>query len=145
MFNVHKKDIPVPHHEYRIHHNGFLGNMKTILCLKLITHLHKMTNQKGYAEKLIIDDDSTFRKWCSLEKNGGHLADNIPQPIILADHGHRCKVNIKSIFKLVTTTRRFDEVKNIDALHVKKHVGRYINQHRTSDFTYFINDTFTPD
>ena len=42
-----KKDIHVPHHECRINHNCSSGSMEAILCMKLLTHLHKNDQSEG--------------------------------------------------------------------------------------------------
>ena len=115
-----------------------------MLILQLINELIDKTNKNICVNNLVTDDDSTLRKWRSTKSNGGHSNDNIPQPTFLADPGHRYKVMVRSIFSLVSVTRKQDEVKNIDAFCLKKYTACYINQHRNGDFKTFLANARAP-
>ena len=118
--------------------------MESILCHDLLTHLHDSTCGKINIGQLVTDDDSTLRQHCSSVENGGKLRTEINQPTFLADPSHRCKVMLKKIFGLVTATRKADEVKNIDALRLRKYTGCYITQNRNGDFDTFVKNARAP-
>ena len=65
------RNLPVPPHECNINHDGSAGSMESMLCLQLLTHLHDSTKGAVYVKNLVTDDDSTLRKWCSSNANGG--------------------------------------------------------------------------
>ena len=66
------------------------------------------------------------------------------EPKFLADPSHHIKVMVKPIFVLVATTKKLDEVKNVDALILKKYMSCYIMRNRMDNLEKFIKTAKAP-
>ena len=118
--------------------------MEANLALILLEEVFNETAGKIYVAEMVTDDDSTIRSHCKNINMGGKLPDCIPQPLFLADPSHRIKVMAAPVFKLVSSSKDPDRVKNIDALRLKKYFSCYINQNRSISFQYFRDNAFAP-
>ena len=113
--------IDPPEHDCTINHEGSSGSMEAKLALRLTEEIYRKKNGRVYLQKIVSDDDSTMRSLLRHQKNNdkGKLPIDIPEPLFLADPGHRIKVMSKPFFKMVTTTKDPSTCKMIDALRIK--------------------------
>ena len=84
--------------------------MEAKLALDLLKEIYVVMNEKVRVGEIVTDDDSTLRAYCRNVCNGGKLPDNIPQPVFLADPGHRVKVMVAPVFKLVKSNNNPNSV-----------------------------------
>ena len=130
LYNDTQNDIPT--HRFNVNHEGSSWSMESALALSMVDDVFK--NGKAFINEIVTDDDTTMRAVVSHNKKKGRLSSDIPPPKFFADPGHRVKVMVKPIFVMVTTTRIPDDVKNLDALRLKKCTSCYIMRRRTDDF-----------
>ena len=137
-------ELTVPEHPCNRNHDGSSGSMEATLARTMVEEVSLLSKGKVAIGTMVTDDDSTLRRHCSSTENGGKLLAGVPEPIFLADPGHRVKVMVKPIFTMVTTTKNPDDIKNLDALRLKKYTSCYIMRHRTDDFESFLKNARAP-
>ena len=125
-----KKQIEPPLHACPINHENSSGSMEASLCVTLVNEVHQTFDELVVVQALVTDDDSTLRKHCRAEDEGGKLNTGVATPRFLADPGHRIKVIGKALFGLVTKTKTINEVRTIDVLRLKKYFSLYISQNK---------------
>ena len=138
--------IDPPEHDCTINHEGSSGSMEAKLALRLTEEIYRKKNGRVYLQKIVSDDDSTMRSLLRHQKNNdkGKLPIDIPEPLFLADPGHRIKVMSKPFFKMVTTTKDPSTCKMIDDLSIKKYLGCFIYKNRTLPLCEFVNKARAP-
>jgi hypothetical protein len=131
-------------HRCNVNHSGSSGSMESSLALKLIEQLHDETNQKAFVNELVTDDDATTRTILTHKHKKCRLPMNIPQPVFLADPCHRVKAMVKPIFARVSKTKNMNNIRNIDAMRIKKYTSCYIMQNRQGCFKKFVANATAP-
>ena len=141
-FNKQNREPPL--HSCPINHENSSGSMESSLCVRLVNEVHDTFDELVRVEALVTDDDTTLRKHCRAEEEGGKLRAGVPTPRFLADPGHRIKVIGKALFGLVTKTKTIDEVRTIDVLRLKKYFSLYISQNKNKGFKQFKKNINAP-
>ena len=107
--------------------DGHAKAMESEAALELISDLFHSTNGRLFAEKLVGDDDSTMKVYCS---HKGGLDKNIPEPSWLADPSHRVKVMTKPLFALAYKRKSESPVTKSDAMRLKLYIAAFIRSNR---------------
>ena len=97
----------LPPHKCNVNHFGSSGSMESKLALSMVTDICKGTNGAANVGKLVTDNVSTMRANIKHKSNNNKdkLDENIPEPIFLADPGHRVKVMVKNFLQGLVKTK----------------------------------------
>ena len=74
--------------------------------MQLVNEVNQTFDGLVVVGALVTDNDTTLRKQCRSEDEGGKLESGVLTPRFLADPGHRIKVIGKALFGLVTKTKQ---------------------------------------
>ena len=95
-------------HKCPLNHEGSSKGMESEAALQIVCEMHEKHKQLIYIKGIISDDDSTMRALLKHPDNHpkGRLPINVPQPIFLANPGHRTKSLQKSTPSLTSRNQR---------------------------------------
>ena len=101
-----KRGIEPPVHNCVVNHTGSSEGMETQLREELITKMYDEFQGCVVVGGLVTDDDLTIRTRCKNVDEGGRLPGGLHTPVFYADPGHRIKVIGKTLFSLVSKTKK---------------------------------------
>ena len=117
----------IPFHSCPKNFEGSPKAMEATGAKELTIDIHDKTHGYIWCKKIIADDDSSMKSYCSHSEG---LPHRVPEPIFLADPSHRCKVVARPIFKLANAPMKVSMVTKSDALRIKLYYSYFIRSNR---------------
>ena len=121
-----------PPHLCPLNHEGSSKSMEADSALIVVKEIFRKNNKKIFIKGIVGDDDSSTKAILKHKTNHpkGKLPPDIPEPIWLADPGHRIKTVARKIYALVPLPKSQSTCVNGDAVRFKMNFGYFLKRHR---------------
>ena len=113
-----------------LNHEGSSKSMEADSALVIVKNLYEKNNKLVYVKGIVADDDSSTKAILKHKINNrkGKLPPEIPEPIWLADPGHRIKTVSSKIYALVPLPKSQSTCVNGDAIRFKMNFGYFLKR-----------------
>ena len=120
-------------HDCTLNHDGSSKAMEAEGLLQILMRLNDKHEGKVHIKAVVSDDDTTMKSVIRHESSvakKGRLPADIPEPIWLADPGHRIKVVAGKIYALANSNKSQSTCTNLDATRFKMNFGYMLKRNR---------------